>query len=330
MKSNPLNIRYIIIIWNNQADRSLHHHLLFSGRHKVLMILVTVVLFWTVSTLELGFINRRAVSTTESRARGLPPITDKPRPGNRKVGLRGGRQEKQQLCWARSWAGVRAEQTNVHAKGCTVCTTHNRRSHLGPLKNSGLKIAHKNKVLAMNEKEAVLFKRLKGIYANSTEKTLRVQRLQNNINSLQSRTLHSEIDYSLREFKKKQEDDKRNRSELKRVRERFSKDREHRRKSSYVSLSALECPQVSRQAYGLPEDGHEYRQSSVMQHAQEKLRDIWKNAMKRAVIVDKMIGVMKKEKEPLPQIKVRRKSMAQKEARSPSPVKEGRPEFWLI
>ena len=182
----------------------------------------------------------------------------------------------------------------------------------------------------MNEKEAVLFKRLKGIYANSTEKTLRVQRLQNNINSLQSRTLHSEIDYSLREFKKKQEDDKRNRSELKRVRERFSKDREHRRKNSYVSLSALECPQVSRQAYGLPEDGHEYRQSSVMQHAQEKLRDIWKNAMKRAVIVDKMIGVMKKEKEPLPQIKVRRKSMAQKEARSPSPVKEGRPEFWLI
>ena len=275
----------------------------------------------------MGFANRRAVSTTESHARNLPPITDKPRPGNRKVGLRNAKQEKQ-LCWARSWAGARAEQTNVHAKGCTVCTTHNRRNHLSPLKNTGFKSAHKsNEVIAMNEKEAMVFRRLKGIYANSTERSLRAQRLQDNINSLQSRTLHSEIDCSLKEFKKKQEEDKRNRSELKRVRDRFSKDRERRRKCSYVSVNALECPQVSRQAYGLPEDGHEYRHSGVTQHAQQKLRDIWKNAMKRAAIVDKMINVRTKEKESLPEIKVRRQSIAQKETRTPSPRKEGIPSF---
>lgn len=298
-------------------------------RHRPVPLPGTAAMSWPnsrpagVSTLEMGFANRRAVSTTESHARNLPPITDKPRPGNRKVGLGNAKQEKQ-LCWARSWAGARAEQTNVHAKGCTVCTTHNRRNHLSPLKNTGFKSARKsNEVIAMNEKEAMVFRRLKGIYANSTERSLRAQRLQDNINSLQSRTLHSEIDCSLKEFKKKQEEDKRNRSELKRVRDRFSKDRERRRKCSYVSVSALECPQVSRQAYGLPEDGHEYRHSGVTQHAQQKLRDIWKNAMKRAAIVDKMINVRTKEKEPLPEIKVRRQSIAQKETRTPSPRKEG-------
>lgn len=277
-----------------------------------------------LSTLELGFNSRRAVSTTEPRARNLPPITNKPRPGNRKVGIKNEKQGKDQECWAKNWARERAEQTNVHAKGCSVCTTHNGQNHLSPLKNTGLKSARKkNEVIAMNDKEAMLFQRLKGIYANSTERSLRAQRLQNSINTLHTRTLHSEIDYSLKEYKKKQEEDKKNRSELQRVRKRYVQDRERRRRRSHVSLSALEFPQVSRHAYGLPEDGHEYRQSGVALHAQEKLRDIWKNAMKRAAIVDKMINIRTKEKEPLPQIKVRRRSIAQKETRSPSPTKEG-------
>lgn len=271
----------------------------------------------------MGF-TRRAVSTTESRARNLPPIADKPRPGNRKVGLKNGKQDNEQSCWAKSWARERAEQTNVYTKGCTVCTTHNGRNHLSPLKNAGFKAARKkNEVVAMNEKEAMLLQRLKGIYANSTERSLRAQRLQNSINSLQTRTLHSEIDYSLKEYKKKQEEDKRIRAELKRVRDRFSKDKERRHRSSYVSVNALECPQVSRLAYGLPEDGQEYRQSGVTQHAQEKLRDIWRNAMKRAALMDKMISIRTKVKDPLPQIKVRRQSIDQKETRTPSPRKQG-------
>lgn len=170
----------------------------------------------------------------------------------------------------------------------------------------------------MNEKEAMLFKRLKGIYANSTERNLRAQRLQTSINSLQTKTLHSEIDCSMREYKRRQEDDKRNRSELKRVRDRFSKDKERRHRRSHVSANALECPRVSRQAYGLPEDGQEYSQSGVTQHAQQKLRDIWKNAMKRAALVDKMINVRKKSNIEIPEIKVRRQSVSQKDPRTPS------------
>lgn len=265
----------------------------------------------------MGF-NRRAVSTSESlRVRNLPPIKDKPRPGNRKVGIRAGTQDKEQQSWAKSWARVRAEQTNVHSKGCT--SHKGRNPILSPLTNTGFKSARKkNEVVAMNEKEAMLFKRLKGIYANSTERTMRAERLQSSINSLQTRTLHSEIDCSLKEYKRRQEDDKRNRSELKRLRDRFSKDKERRHRRSYVSANALECPRVSRQAYGLPEDGQEYTQSGVTEHAQQKLRDIWKNAMKRAALVDKMINVRTKSKIEVPEIKVRRQSVSHKDPRTPS------------
>lgn len=265
----------------------------------------------------MGF-NTRAVSTTESRVRNLPPIKDQPRPGNRKAGIsRTETQDREQPSWAKSWAHMRAEQTNVHSKGCTA---HNGRDPiLSPLTFTGLKSERKkNEVVAMNEKEAMMFKRLKGIYANSTERSLRAQRLQNSINSLQTRTLHSEIDYSLKEYKRRQEDDKKNRSELKRLRDRFSKDKERRHRRSHVSVNALECPQVSRHAYGLPEDGHEYTQSGVTQHAQQKLRDIWKNAIKRAALVDKMISIRTKEKASLPEIKIRRQSVSVKDPRTPS------------
>lgn len=266
----------------------------------------------------MGINNRRAVSTSESmRLRNLPPIKDQTRPGNRKVGITTDIHDKEQPSWAKSWARVRAEQTNVHSKGCTA--HKGRNPILSPLTNTGLRSARKKtEVVAMNEKEAMLFKRLKGIYANSTERTMRAQRLQNSINSLQTRTLHSEIDCSLREYKRRQEEDKRNRSELKRLRDRFSKDRERRHRRSYVSVNALECPRVSRHAYGLPEDGHEDTQSGVTQHAEQKLRDIWRNAMKRAALVDKMINVRTKNKIKLPEIKVRRQSVSHKDPRTPS------------
>ncbi|XP_078357718.1 uncharacterized protein LOC144642595 isoform X3 [Oculina patagonica] len=292
-------------------------------RHRPVVMPGTAARSWPnsrpagLSTLEMGF-NRRAVSTSESiRVRNLPPITDKPRPGNRKVGIRTVTQDKEQQPWAKSWARSRAEQTNVHSKGST--TNKGRNPILSPLSNTGFKSARKkNEVVAMNEKEAMLFKRLKGIYANSTDRTMRAQRLQTSINSLQTRTLHSEIDCSLKEYKRRQEDDKKNRSELKRLRERFSKDKERRHRRSHVSVHALECPRVSRQAYGLPEDGQEYTPSGVTQHAEQKLRDIWRNAMKRAALVDKMINVRKKSNVQLPEIKVRRQSVSQRDPRTPS------------
>ena len=229
------------------------------------------------------------------------------------MGIRTDVSEKEQPCWAKSWAGARAQQTNVHSKGCTA----KGRSTLTNI--MGLTSARKKtEVVAMNEKEAMLFKRLKGIYANSTDRTMRTQRLQNSIYSLQTKTLHSEIDCSLREYKRRQEEDTRNRSELKRLRDRFSKDRERRHKRSYVSMNALECPRVSRHAYGLPEDGQEDTQSGVTHHAEQKLRDIWRNAMKRATLVDKMINVGTKSKIKLPEIKVRRQSVSHKDPRTPS------------
>ena len=280
--------------------------------------------FLIVSTLEMGVNNRRAVSTSESmRLRNLPPIKDHTRPGNRKVGTRTDTSVKEQPSWAKSWARRRAEQTNVHSKGCAA--NKGRNPILSPLTSTSLKSARqKTEVVAMNEKEAMLFKRLKGIYANSTDRAMRAQRLQNSISSLQTRTLHSELDCSLREYKRKQDEDVRNRSELKRLRDRFTKDRERRHRRSYVSINALECPRVSRHAYGLPEDGEEDTQSGVTHHAEQKLRDIWKNAMKRAALVDKMINVRTKNEIKLPEITVRRQSVSHKDPRTPSAEKNRR------
>ena len=279
----------------------------------------------------MGISNRRAVSTSESmRLRNLPPIKDLTRPGNRKVGIRTDISEKEQPSWAKSWATVRAQQTNVHSKGCAA---KGQNPILSPVTDTGLKSARKKtEVVAMNEKEAMLFKRLKGIYANSTDRTMRAQRLQNSINSLQTRTLHSELDCSLREYKRRQEEDMRNRSELKRLRDRFCKDRERRHRKSYVSINALECPRVSRHAYGLPEDGQEHTQSGVTHHAEQKLRDIWRNAMKRAALVDKMINVRTKNKIKLPEIKVRRQSVSQKDQRTSSAEenREGKMPFFFL
>lgn len=269
----------------------------------------------------MGFADFRAATTTKSRVRNLPPITDKTRHENFKKGTRNERQTRDQSCWAKSWAKERAAQTNVHSKDFTG-VQHGKLKHfrsLDSLNKSGRK---KKEVIAMNEKEAMLLKRLKGIYANSTERNLQAQRLQKSINSIQTRTIHSEIDLSMKEYKRRLEEDKRNRSELKRLRDRYSKDRERRHRSSYVSLSALQCPCVSRMAYGLPEDGQEDRQSGVTQQTQEKLRDIWKNAIRRAALVDKIIRKRTQEKDPLPHIKIRRESIAQRETRDPSSTNE--------
>lgn len=266
-----------------------------------------------LSTLEKGF-NRRAVSTTELRSRNLPPMEYNVRVGNRKVGIRTETADRGQQAWAKTWARMRAEQTNVHTKGCT---NHKRPNPtMSHLANTGLTSASKrNEIVAMNEKEAMVYKRLKGIYANSTDKSVRAQRLKDSIVLLQSRTLHSEIDHSLKEYKKREEEDKRNRSELKRLRERYSRDKDRRNRKSYLSLNALESPQVSRHAYGLPEEGQEHLQSGVAQQARERLRDIWKSALKRAALVDKMVNMRTQQKVPLPEIKIRRQSVSQKEVR---------------
>ncbi|XP_068708822.1 uncharacterized protein [Montipora foliosa] len=297
-------------------------------RHRPVLLPGTAAYSWPKSrpagltTLEMDFAGQRAASTRKSRIRNLPPIIDKSRLGNLNAGVTNERQAKDQTCWAKSWAKERAEQTNVHSKDITDCMSHSRMKHFRSLDSLSKSTRKKNEVVAMNEKEAMLFKRLKGIYANSTERTLQAQRLQKSINRLQTRSIHSEIDCSMKEYSRKLEEDKRNRSELKRLRDRYSKDRERRHRSSYVSLTALQCPRVSREAYGLPEEGDEDRQSGVTQHTQEKLRDIWKNAMRRAALVDKIIRKMTKEKDPLPQIRVRRQSIAQRGTRTPSPRQE--------
>ena len=255
-----------------------------------------------VSTFESGF-SGIGVCKTVPRPRKLPPVADGKETLNRKLKFKAETQQKERF----NCVKVRTSETNV----CTSRATDvsRRKDFLPLLGNTSFQSTRRNtqQIVAMNEREALLFKRLKGIYSNSVYKSLRAQRIQNSIISLQSRALHSEIQCSLKEYKKNVEKDKRIRSELKRVRDKHSKDRKRRNMYSYMSLNALECPQVSRQAYGLPGEGEELKKSVVTQTSQKQLLGIWKKATKRAAIVSKMIPLRPEKQVSSLEIKIRSK-----------------------
>ena len=98
------------------------------------------------------------------------------------------------------------------------------------------------------------------------------------------------MDESLRQYQKKMEIDKDNRKELKRVRDRYFEDKKRRTQHSHISLNALESPQVSRHAYGLPEEGKEFEETQLIQKTERKLQGIWKKAVRRAIVIDKLLN----------------------------------------
>lgn len=291
-----------------------------------------------VGTLEADYRRSRWVSTAQPAARPkpqprrLPPIeadsTTKCKgkaKGNRHKNERSDEindeTSSNTTTWARQWANHRAKQTGVvagndhhhdmemgdeneekdsyqeymdHKRACAVPYQKRRR-----------------KVVSLSEREAATMRRLRGVYCNTKEKSLRVEKLKESIKALEDRTLHTEVDASLREYDKKTKTDKGNRKELKRVRDRYFKDKERRTKHSHISLNALETPQVSRHAYGLPEEGKEFEETKLASKTEQRLQEIWRKAVRRAIVIDKIINSNKKGLEPrLPQIKIKRTSVS--------------------
>lgn len=174
----------------------------------------------------------------------------------------------------------------------------------------------RERVVSLNEKEAAAMRRLQGIYANTKERNLRAERIQHTLKALQDKTLHTEVSESLREYQKRVEIDKGNRKELKRVRDNYHRDKKRRTSRSHISLNALESPQVSRLAYGLPEEGKEFGESHLVHKTEVRLQEIWQKAVRRAVVIDKFLQhAVKSNAETdlhLPKIKVKRSPPAKK------------------
>ena len=195
--------------------------------------------------------------------------------------------------WARTWATHRSQ----HSSFCNKETpTGSARVAVPVIPFTGVRPpCRRKKVVAPSEKEVAVFKRLQAVYGNTKDRVLRAEKLRQSLSSLQNRTMRLEISASLRDYTNKNEQDRQSRRELKRVRERYSRDKERRNRFSFVSLNALEAPQVPRQAYGLPDEGQELNSSGALKKTQKELRNIWHKSMRRAAIVHKMVQLPKQE-----------------------------------
>ncbi|XP_048584638.1 uncharacterized protein LOC116603437 isoform X2 [Nematostella vectensis] len=275
-----------------------------------------------VTSLELSFKQQRFASTAQPgyRIARNQPRRLQPLKHNDKSSTKGSRhlhepsnEQQPHSSWAQKWATLRSEQTNVLFKGVSekeVRARVDKQCTLGNEYRNARKPRRKRKetILSLSEKEAASMKQLRGVYANSTEKVLRTERLRDSIKALQSKTLHTEIDSSMKEYRRKIESDKNNRSELRRVRERYQKDKKRRDLRSHISQGALDTPQVSRLAYGLPEDGREFEETKIGAKTERRLKEIWQNAVKRTLAIDKLINAKSREDITLPRIRIKRRS----------------------
>ena len=258
---------------------------------------------------------QRAVSTAEPRPRKLPPITDSHfRPGNRKVHSNTARpRPAENSAWAKKWATQRSQYSSicdspVRASRCASST-------VPQTPYSGVRPSGRKKEIANpSEKDAAIIKRLHGIYGNRTDRVSRAEKLRESLGNFQKRIMHNEINTSLRNYAKKVEEDKKSRRELKRVRDRYTRDKERRSRHSFISLNALEAPQVPRKAYGLPDEGQELQDTSnITRKTRSELKNIWQKSMRRIALVQGLVKLSpEKNDKRIPNIKPPGKRSSQK------------------
>ena len=86
-----------------------------------------------------------------------------------------------------------------------------------------------------------------------------------------------------------------NMKELANVRNRFWKEKKRRVRNTYVSVAALEMPEVDRYAYGLPADGKEY---TISKKKTVKIKsdptDKWNLSMQKARSIVKVLALREK------------------------------------
>ena len=248
------------------------------------------------------------MSTIPARPIKLPPLNPKrgvPRLPN---GKKGNNTSSSGKDWARTWAQQRAGRThawngNDQAEKCDrMCED----KHIPPVPVAN----RKREVFVLNEKDAAALKRAKGIYANTKDKALREERIKSTLRSLHQKTVRVEIANSMREYKKKLERDKQNREELKRVRNKYVKDKKRRDQNSYLSLNAFEAPQVSRKSFGLPDDGEEFNNSAIGDKTEKRLREIWTKTVKRAALIETFLNFKTPNVDQFPEIRVKERRVS--------------------
>ncbi len=135
----------------------------------------------------------------------------------------------------------------------------------------------------------------------------RMKRLENAINSQQRLKFERQLTETRKEFTDQLKRNVTNLAELKKVRKRYWKEKQQRVNKTYVSVAALEMPEVDRYAYGLPAEGKEYTNIRPANSAEvkEKLMKKWESSKKKASAIVKMLDMTKKlrKSKTLPMLK---------------------------
>ena len=159
------------------------------------------------------------------------------------------------------------------------------------------KQAAKKKVVLLTDHSLKRMRETSNIYLqkNSAYHKQRLKKIETNIGNKH----RAQIDRQLTEVesieKERYRKNIQNMKELSNVRTKYLKEKKKRVRTTYVSVAALEMPEVDRYAYGLPADGKEY---TILKSRPNKTKlniaEKWKESMHKARSIVKVLALRDK------------------------------------
>ena len=225
--------------------------------------------------------------------------------------------------WARNWANQRAHQAvltrnqqseklSERSRSCETQSTDEIGKMYGPARRTS---SVRSRNIELDAKAAEVFTRLRSIYVNADERNRRLQCIRERMNEFQKKSIKKEVNKSIQEFNKRLKEDERNRKELRRVREKFLKTKKQRLKHMHGSRNALEVPEVSRLAYGLPQDGKEFSVALSSKKTTDEIKQLWRTAFIRKQCIDSFINKVSQMHQELPDVTIKSRLRAPSLAR---------------
>ena len=155
----------------------------------------------------------------------------------------------------------------------------------------------RKKVVLLTDHSLKRMRETSNIYLqkNSAFHKQRLKKIETNIGSKHRAAIDRQLTEVEHIQKEKYKKSIQNMKELTNVRDRFWKEKKKRVKNTYVSVAALEMPEVDRYAYGLPADGKEYTfvKKRTMQ-SKSNTAEKWNESMQKARSIVKVLGLREK------------------------------------
>ena len=190
----------------------------------------------------------------------------------------------------------------------------------------------KNKVLLLSDSSLARMKKASSVYIdkNTAFHKQRKKHIEKTIEDKHRSQVKRQMCDSEQQSKERYDRNISNMNELKNVRKKFWSEKKKRVSSTYVSVAALDTPEVDRYAYGLPEEGKEYtfvKKSFVKSKTDYK--DKWDKSVQKAKSIVKLLDLKEKVKQTraLPILKPltsqsKRTKLFEYEANNCEPMKE--------